>query len=190
MIIQQKVSWLYKLTPTVMFFFFLLLSFFFKASQALPLHESIFSPALVNAGKVHLFLLMHVQRFPVLQVTTLRWATTYLMTVCLRFCDSWAMINSPESQLLGRERAFLPRLPRDWGRLAQPGCPSFVIEPYCHPAKRGASPRTKCVCMRFFVWVRLCLCVCVLCVHSPTPAAPLKPWWQAILAFRHILMKL
>lgn len=134
--------------------------FFLKRARHCHFIKAFFFLALVNAGKVHLVLLMRVQRFPVLQVTAVRWVTTYLMTVCLRFCDSWAMINSPESQLLGRGRALLPRLPRDWGRLAQPGCPSFVIEPYCHPAKRGASPRTKCVCVRFCVCLCLRLCVC------------------------------
>lgn len=148
--------------------------------------KHFFPLALVNAEEVHLVLLMRVQRFPVLRVTAVRRATTYLMTVCLRFCDSWAMINSPESQLLGRERERFCRvcqgIEADWHSRGVPHLLSShtATLPKEVPVQ-GQSVRARTLCG----FVRVCVCV-----HSPTPAAPLKPWWGAILAFRHILMEL
>lgn len=59
------------------------------------------------------------------------------------------------------------------GLLAQQGCPSFVMEPYCRFAKRSARPRTNSV--------RVLMCLCVRLQSDPrlrTENLGDKPYWH------------
>lgn len=85
---------------------------------------------------------------------------TFIKKIIIKCVDTWQEIDQlfRVHTVTFRRKRFVPFAKR-LRLLAQLGCPSFVMEPFCHLAKRSARPRTNCGSM-------------LVCAHARTSAQP------------------